>query len=300
MNIEQLNTDYGLANQLQFRLDKGNFPVIAIHNSHAQALISVYGGQVLSFQPTHVPEDLMFISQQAYYEPGKAIRGGIPICWPWFGPDPEERGRPNHGFVRDRLWQVKATATTDQTTTVQLGLINTAETQEIWPYAFDLSIDITVGKTLNIELITYNTGDQPFVLTQAFHTYFKIGDIEQIKIQGLAERTYIDKVNGGIPKKQSGTMTLSTEVDRIYMNTPSILRIEDPTFHRNIEIKATGSQTTIVWNPWAEKSAKMLDLAAGDYKNFVCVETANAANDAKEIQPREKAHLTAHYSIEQG
>jgi glucose-6-phosphate 1-epimerase len=300
MNIEQLNVDYGLADQLQFMLGKGRFPVIAIHNPHAQALISVYGGQVLSFQPTHAAEDLMFISQQAYYEAGKAIRGGTPICWPWFGSDPEEQGRPNHGFARDRLWQVKATETTPQKATkVKLELISTAETQGIWPYGFNLSIDITVDKTLNIELITYNTGDQPFALTQALHTYFKIGEIEQIKIHGLAERTYIDKVNGGIPKQQSGTMAFSTEVDRIYKNTPSTLRIEDPTLHRNIEIQATGSQTTIVWNPWAEKSAMFADLADGDYKNFVCVETANVANDAKNLQPGTKAHLSALYSIEQ-
>ena len=221
----------------------------------------MYAGQVLSYRPTSATEDLMFLSEKAYYQTGKAIKGGTPICWPWFGPDPEGLGRASHGFVRNRLWSMQSTTTTpEQETKVTLGLKNTAETREIWPHAFELAIEITVGKTLTIALITRNTGDQPFPITQALHTYFKIGDITSVQVCGLEDKKYIDKVDGGTQKNQSGLITITEEVDRIYMDVSPELVIEDPTLKRKIRIKSTGSQTAIVWNPWVDNSVKMADF----------------------------------------
>jgi len=298
MNIEQLNSDYGIADQLRFSNGKGDLPIIEINNSHAQALISVYAGQVLSYRPQSASEDLMFLSEKAYYQTGKAIKGGTPICWPWFGPDPENKGRASHGFVRNRLWSVQSTTTTpEQETKVTLGLQDTPETQGIWPHAFELSIEITVGKTLDIELVTHNTGDQPFTITQALHTYFKVGDIAAVKVGGLEDKEYIDKVDGGTQKHQSGLITIAEEVDRIYTDVPSVLVIEDAALKRKIHINSTGSQTAIVWNPWTDNAVKMADLADDDYKKFVCVETANAANDVVTISPGTEGRLTANYSI---
>lgn len=298
MNIEQLNSDYGIADQLRFSSGKGDLPVVEINNSHAQALISVYAGQVLSYRPKSAPEDLMFLSEKAYYQAGKAIKGGIPICWPWFGPDPEGKGRASHGFVRNRLWSVQSTTTTpEQETKVKLGLQDTSETREIWPHAFELSIEITVGTTLSVELSTRNTGDQPFTITQALHTYFKIGDIASVKVAGLEDKEYIDKVDNGTQKHQSGLIAIAEEVDRIYTDVPSALVVEDPALNRKIHIHSTGSQTAIVWNPWIDNAAKMADLADDDYKKFVCVETANAANDVVSVLPGTKGRLTANYSI---
>lgn len=299
MNIEQLNSDYGIANQLHFHLGKGNLPVIKITNPHAQALISVYGGQVLSYHPATATEDLIFLSEKAFFQTGKAIRGGTPICWPWFGPDPEGLGRSSHGLVRNRLWSVQSTATTsEQETKVILGLVDTAETRDLWPHAFALSIEITVGKTLNLALITRNIGPQPLTLTQALHTYFLIGDINSVQVKGLEGKTYIDKVDGGNLKQQSGLVTLSEEVDRIYRDVSPELVIEDPTLKRIIRIQSEGSQTAIVWNPWVDKSAKMADLADHEYKQMLCVETANAANDEVHLPPGGEHHLGANYRIE--
>src|SRR5665647_850684 len=174
MSIEQLNADYGIVGQLRFIEDKGGFPFIEISSAKASALISVYAGQVLSFRPVGEVDDLMFLSEKAYYQTGKAIKGGVPICWPWFGADPEGLGRPAHGFVRNRLWNVVATETTaDGDTRVTLGLMDTPETRAIWPQSFTLALEITVGNSLNLELVTRNTGTQTFPVTQAFHTYFK-------------------------------------------------------------------------------------------------------------------------------
>ncbi|WP_404789411.1 D-hexose-6-phosphate mutarotase [Altericista sp. CCNU0014] len=300
MSIEQLNTQYGLADQLKFFEGKGGFPFIEICNKSAKALISVYSGQVLSFQPASEPEDLLFLSRQAYYQDGKAIKGGIPICWPWFGPDPEGLGRSSHGFVRNRLWTVVSTeAIADAETKVILGLSDTAETQSIWPQSFELAIEVTVGNTLTVELVTRNRGDRAFSISQALHTYFKVGDIRQVRVLGLEDGQYLDKVDGGTRKTQQGSIAIDREVDRIYMDVKGELTIDDAALNRQIQIAASGSKTAIVWNPWAEICAGMADLEDDDYRSFVCVETANAANEIVEIPARGEYRLRATYAVRQ-
>ena len=299
MSIEQLNSTYGIAGQLKFVEGKGGFPIIKIENKTAKAEISVYSGQVLSFQPASEPEDLMFLSQKAYYQEGKAIKGGIPVCWPWFGSDPEGLGRSSHGFARNRLWKVWATeAMPNGEIKVRLGLVDSAETRKIWPHVFELAIEISVGTALNIELITHNTGEQAFSITQALHTYFKVGNINQVKVLGLENTKYLDKVDDFAQKTQQGVITISEEVDRIYTNVSPELTIDDAALDRRIIISSTGSQTAVVWNPWAEISAKMADLDDEDYQEFICVETVNAATEIVEIQPGSKYSLGANYRVE--
>jgi glucose-6-phosphate 1-epimerase len=284
MTIAEYSAAHSIAGKLQFIEGKGGFPLIEIDNGQAKATISIYAGQVLKFQPAGASHDVMFLSDTAYYQAGKAIKGGVPICWPWFGPDPEGKGRASHGFVRDRLWQVASTASlADGSTQVILGLIDTAETRLIWPYAFNLAIEITVGHTLKIELVTRNTGDQAFSITQALHTYFTVGDISQVSVVGLAGTEYLDKVDGGQTKTQDGAITVSQEVDRVYLNVPATLSIDDRALNRKINIVSTGSKTAIVWNPWSEIAAKMADLGDMDYQRLICVETANAANEVVEV-----------------
>ena len=299
MNIKQLNADFGITNQLEIVEDKGGRPLMMIANDSAKAVISVYGGQVLSFQPVNEPEDLMFLSEQAYYQEGKAIKGGVPICWPWFGPDPDGAGRPAHGFVRNRLWNILATSSThDGETKVVLGLIDTEETKRIWPYSFELQLAISVGKTLKLELMTRNTGEQAFSITQAFHTYFTIGDINTVRVLGLENKTYLDKVEGGVQKQQPGTLEIAAEVDRIYTNVSEDLVFDDAQLNRRILITCQGSKTAVVWNPWSEISAKMADLDNEAYKSFVCVETTNAADDIVTIEPGKSFQLIAVYDVE--
>jgi glucose-6-phosphate 1-epimerase len=245
---------------------------------------------------------VMFLSDKAYYQSGKAIKGGIPICWPWFGPDPEGLGRTAHGFVRNRMWNmVRSLTTTDGDTQVILGLSDTPETQAIWPQTFKLTLVVTVGESLTVELITRNQGDAPFTLTQALHTYFKVGDINQVQVLGLDGVSFLDKTDGGVKKTQNGAVTISQEVDRVYMNvTAAELVIADTIFDRRICITAQGSKTAIVWNPWVEITASMADLDDADYQRFICVETANAADDVVTIAPGSEARLVANYRVERG
>ncbi|MGB5636967.1 MAG: D-hexose-6-phosphate mutarotase [Waterburya sp.] len=299
MNIEQLNADYGISNKVKFVEGEGGFPLIEVSNEYAQATISVYAGHILSFKPVNQQEDVIFLSSKVDYQSGKAIRGGTPICWPWFGPDPEAKGRPNHGFVRNRLWQMRdAIATQDGATKITMGLVDTPETRKIWDYSFDLAIAITVGSVLTVELITRNTGEQPFTITQALHTYFKIGDINQVAVLGLQDQEYLDKVDGGKQKTQTGEVTFSGECDRIYLDVQPELVIEDRLLNRKIRVTATNSKTAIVWNPGADVAAKMADLGDRDYENFVCLETANAANEIIEVSAGNQYILTSQYALE--
>lgn len=298
MDLAQLNQNYGLAGQVTFVEGKGGFPYLEVANDQATALLSLYGGQVLAFKPTGTADDLLFVSDNAYYKAGKAIKGGIPICWPWFGPDPEGQGRPNHGFVRNRLWQVKATAALPSgATQIVLGCSDTDETRKLWPYAFELTLEITVGRTLQLVLVSRNLSDRPCDITQALHTYFTVGDITQTTVQGLDGTTYIDKVDNGKVKPQSGPVAIAEEVDRIYQGVPAELMIEDAALNRQIRLTATGNQTAVVWNPWVELSAKSGDLTDDAYQKFICVETTNAADDVVTVPPQGDYRLAVTYDL---
>ncbi|MBA3755990.1 MAG: D-hexose-6-phosphate mutarotase [Nitrosomonas sp.] len=298
MNIEQLNANYNIAGQLEFIAGKGGLPMIQVNSSKAKALISIYAGQVLSFKPSDEPEDILFLSEQAYYQSGKAIKGGAPICWPWFGPDPLGQGRPGHGFVRNRPWNVVATEeNANGDIKITLGLVDTPETQSIWPYSFVLHHEILISDSLNLSLITRNTGNEKFSITQAFHTYFKIGHIAQVKVLGLEGCSYIDKVDNSAQKLQADSVTINSEVDRIYLDAGKPLTIEDSVLHRRIQITSQGSKTAVVWNPWEKISKEMADLEDVDYQRLLCVETTNAANDVVEIAPGNECRLTANYRV---
>lgn len=275
----------------------GGLPMIRVGNTDADALISLYAGQVLSFTPKGAA-DLLFLSPKAYYAQGKAIKGGVPICWPWFGADPEGKGRPAHGFMRNRMWQERETReNADGSTTVILGVESSPETMAIWPHAFRLALEITVGKTLQLALVTQNTGDAAFTISQAMHTYFAVGDIARTRVTGLEGTRYIDKAadgNGAI-KPQDGAITVNCEVDRIYRDVPSQLTIVDDALNRTIRIVSSGNKTAVVWNPWAKIATGMADLQDDDYTRFLCVETANAADDVIEVAAGGTFRLVAEY-----
>lgn len=300
MNNEQLNVDHGIAGQVEFIDGNGGLTMIQVSTPKAKALISIHAGQVLSYQPSG-EEDILFLSSKAYYQDGKAIKGGAPICWPWFGPDPEGKGRPGHGFVRNRPWNVLSTeATPDDDIKITLGLTDTPETREIWPHAFELTQEIVVGDSLNLTLITRNTGSELFSITQAFHTYFKVGDITQTSVMGLQDCIYIDKVNSSAEKKQEGVVTIASEVDRIYHDVSNTMIIDDKALNRCIQILSQGNKTAVVWNPWKKISAEMADLEDADYKRLLCVETTNAASDVIAIAPGQEFRLVADYSVMKG
>jgi glucose-6-phosphate 1-epimerase len=299
MNPEQLNATHGIAGKLRFVSGNGGFTMIEIDNGKARALISPYAGQVLSFRPAGEPEDLLFVSEHAYYQPGKAIKGGIPVCWPWFGPDPEGKGRPAHGFVRNRDWQVLGTAMQDDgTTSVRLGITPDEAIRALWQHPFALTLEIIFGRALVLALCTFNPDTVPLIITQGLHSYFRVGDVRRVLVRGLGGKHYIDKLDGGAVKTQEGPVTIGGEVDRIYTGVDHDLVIDDPAFGRRIRIAAEGSASAVVWNPWAATAAAMADLGDEEYTGMLCVETTNAGPDTVQINPGENYRLVARYTLE--
>ncbi len=299
MNLSQLNDQFGIPGQLKFIQGDNGFIFIDIDSDFAQATISTYGGQVLSFKPVSETDDLLFVSKLARFESGKAIRGGIPICWPWFGADINNTGGLAHGLVRTRQWQVRhTTLEADGAIKVILSINDSDETRKIWPHGFDLSIIITIRETLALELKTHNTGAIAFSLTQALHTYFKVDDSQHIQVTGLENTTYIDKTDSEKQKLQQGSVTISQEVDRIYTTEKTDLVLEDVALQRNTHIHSENSNTAIIWNPWINKAAAMSDFDDDEYKTMVCIETANAGTDTLTIPGNSTYSLVAEYKVE--
>lgn len=300
MSIDKLNEEFSLENQLLFVAGNGDFPFVHINHNQARAVISVYGGQVLSYHPLAEAKDVLFLSHQAYYQEGKAIKGGVPVCWPWFGADPQGLGRPAHGFVRNRMWSVIGTKTTAMgEPQLSLGLTDSSETRAIWPYPFNLTLTITLGKTLRLALTTRNTGDQAFPLTQALHTYFSVGDIAKTSVAGLDGTQYVDKAanaKSGL-HTQKGEVTIAAEVDRIYTDVPAKVSISDEAQKRHIHLTSTGSHSMVVWNPWQDIAASMADLKDDDYRRLLCVETTNAAPDVVDVSPGEEHCMAVEFRV---
>ena len=295
MDIEQLNTDFGIEGQLKFVRGRGNLPFIEIKNKSATALVSIYAAQVLSYQPIAATEDLLFLSDQSCYEPGKAIRGGIPICWPWFGPDSQDVEGLSHGFVRNDFWAViDVFAPSPYETKVTLKFTSSNLS---WPYDYALELEISIGNELGLALLTRNLGDQAFTITQAFHSYFKIGNIDHVQVLGLEGSKYIDKCDDDAQKYQTDLLTINAEVDRIYNGLESTLIIEDAALKRRIEIRSSSHKSTVVWNPWLIRSEKFEDLAPESYQSFLCLETGNIGSNEIELLPYSEYRFCSQFKI---
>lgn len=292
---ETLNSRFAIPGRLRFQDAAPGLPVAEITTPDAMARVAVQGGQVLEWQPNgHKP--VIWVSKAAVYQPGKGVRGGVPVCFPWFG---QLGDKGVHGFVRARMWEVRE-AKTDLADTVvlKLGIKDDESTRAIWDHAFDLELIVTVGAALKMELVTRNTGTAPFTITDGLHTYFRVGDINQTKVHGLDGTAYLDKVREFQQFTQSGPVSFSEETDRVYINTAADCLIEDPVFGRTIRVAKLGSQSSVVWNPWSEKEKGFADMAAGEYKDMVCVETVNASPDEITVPPGGKHSLVAFIGVE--
>jgi glucose-6-phosphate 1-epimerase len=293
-----LNDQFAIAQHIRFAATAGGLPVAEIHNSYAAASVAVQGGHVITFQP-HGQPPVLWVSSLSAYQLGKTIRGGIPVCWPWFGAHPTDPSLPFHGFVRAAVWQVRGTSVGPaDVTKIRLGLIESEASLALWPHPFDLEIVVTVGAQLQVELIARNLGDRPFVCGGALHSYYTVGDARRIAIQGLDGRDYLDKVEGFKRKTQHGSVTIAGETDRVYLDTETTCVIDDPELDRRIAVAKSGSRTTVIWNPWAEKAKQIADFGDEEYLSMVCVETANADTDVATVEPGGEHRLSALIGLE--
>jgi D-hexose-6-phosphate mutarotase len=297
-DLETLNDSFAITDHITFVTGPGGLQIAQIRNAYATAAVSLYGAQVLAFQP-HGQEPVLWASAHNSYRPGKAVRAGIPICWPWFGPHPSDSAKPAHGFARTALWSVlSAAALADGATQIRLRLADEDINNALRPHAFELRMVVTVGADLKAELIVRNPGPTAYTYSGALHSYFTVSDIAAISIHGLDGCTYIDQIDGEQRKIQHGPITFASEIDRIYLNTTETCAIKDPGLDRRITIAKSGSHSTVVWNPWVEKAGRLADMGADEYHGMVCVETANAGGDSITVAPGGEHRLTAIIGVE--
>ncbi|MHB1246406.1 MAG: aldose epimerase family protein [Sulfuriferula sp.] len=275
-HTDMLNQQFAIASRLEFVDAAAGVPVVEITTPHASARIAVQGAQVLEWQPTG-QQPVLWVSRAALYQPGKGVRGGVPVCWPWFGAG--EAGKPAHGFVRTRMWEVRETGQgLADSVFIRFGIKDDESTRALWDYAFDLELIVTVGATLKMELVTRNTGTTAFEISEGLHTYFHVGDINQTQALGLENTEYLDKVLDFSRHTQIGAINFTGETDRVYVDTTSDCVIDDAKLNRKIRIAKSGSTATVVWNPWTEKEKGFADMATGEYQEMLCVETVNAGD----------------------
>lgn len=297
-NTTYLNQRFAAENSVAFHEKPGGFVVVEVNNARAYATIALQGAHLMRYQPKN-QEPLIWLSPEAALSAGKSIRGGVPVCWPWFGAHERDTGLPAHGFARTVPWRLnQMQSLPDDSTRLEFELIQTPMTRTQWPHPGSVRHIITIGNTLQHELVTENHGNAPIVIGEALHTYFQVGDVRKVTVNGLEGCDYLDKVKDFQRDSQRGPVRFLGEVDRIYLDGPATTEIRDPVMKRRIVIRSRGSRSTVVWNPWAEKAAQLSDMGPDGYLHMLCVETANAADDTVTLAPGAQHRLVAQYTVE--
>lgn len=295
--LEELNARFSRQGTIEFETGPGGIVVVRLESGRASARVSLLGATVISYLPEG-GQEVLFLSRRSGFQPGKAIRGGIPLCLPWFGDNPADPSLPKHGFFRLFDWEVVGTSLESGGSNVLLALADSDATRSYWPHRFRAECSITLGHMLRVSVKVINEGTEAFTLTSAFHPYFAISNIGRIELPDLAGREYVDRLlpSGEASKMvQAGAQRFAGEVDRIYAHSEPV-DIVDPSSARKIRVAGIGTAQTVVWNPWKEKCRTMADLEAGDYQRFVCVEPGIVAPAYILVEPG--ASFTVGMSIE--
>jgi len=295
-----LNTQFGIKGQLSFREDASGLIVAEINNALGSASLCLQGAHLMTWQPKSQAVPVVWLSRDAKLAAGKSIRGGAPVCWPWFGAHATDSSFSGHGFARTVPWQVIESGTEPNgATRLTLRLVASDKTRAQWPHACNADLTVIVGETLRMELTTENTGSEDFVIGEALHTYLQIGDIGTVHVTGLEGCEYWDKVGAATLRKQEGSIGFTGEVDRVYINTPAVCVIEDDKLKRRIRIAKSGSLSTVVWTPWVEKANKMGDMGQPDgWREMVCVESVNAMENVVKVAAGARHTMIVEYSAE--
>lgn len=305
--MQELYARFGHLSGITIELHK-ELIALRINNEQATATVFIQGAQVTHFQPRN-SSPVLWCSDHCQYLSGQPIRGGIPICWPWFGdlrrnpeeiqqqvPSDSDTSPLNHGFVRNQDWQLDEVSIIDANSTqVVFSLTIDKNDEPLWPYACDLKLTITIGAELTVKFSITNKSPDALHFTSALHNYFAVSNINNVSISGIEDSQYIDCLDDWKQKKQHGPLNITQETDRIYTTDNSTLSI-DEAGQSSIELDTKGSHSMVIWNPWIEKSKQLSDYGDVDYKQMVCIETANVLDDAVVLQPNQQHSLVVSIS----
>jgi glucose-6-phosphate 1-epimerase len=294
--IDALNERHAIAGMARVVAGQGNLLKVEITARAAAAEIYLHGAHVTSWQPAG-SEEIIFVSKQSRWEDGRAIRGGIPVCFPWFRGKGDNPQAPAHGFVRTRAWELSSIEDEQGSGVVTLSTESDEASRHWWPYEFRLMHRITVGAELKLELIATNTGATSLQFEEALHTYHRVGDVREVRVAGLDGATYLDNMDGNREKLQSGDVILTRQTDNAYLNTGNAAEVIDPVLGRRIRTEKKNSLTTVVWNPWQEGAKALADLGDEEWQQMVCVEASNILANAVRLAPGEEHAMTATITV---
>lgn len=302
--LQQLYGQFGQLDGINIELHK-ELIAIEVENEAAKALIFLQGAQIAEYQ-AHGQAKTLWLSDANSFQAGKPLRGGIPICWPWFGELADNRQSiqqqfkcgdrsvadyPAHGFVRSKLWQLQDITELNPTQTqLVFKLKLDGQQPSIWPYACELSLSLTVGSQLDIRFEVSNTGDETFQYSSALHSYFSVADINQSQVTGLDNCYYLDKTQQFKRRQQREELSINDEIDRIY-DSGTINSIGINNQQQRTELNSSGSASTVVWNPGPQGAKQLSHFNDDDYLRMICVETANTGDDYVELAPKKSKKI---------
>jgi len=292
VDLQKLNDAFAIPGVAQIVSGNGGLPKVKIASATASAEVYLHGAHLTSWVPAGA-EEVIFLSDKAQYQDGKAIRGGVPICFPWFNAKADNPKAPSHGFVRTKSWVLESIIHEGNAIAVSFSTASDEVTRKWWPHDFQAVQRVTISSHLQMELTVSNTGASPLTFEEALHTYYRVGDIGRVRIVGLDGVAYLDNADSLREKMQHGDNVFTERTDNAYVNTQSELELTDPVLSRRISIGKQNSHNTVVWNPWAELAHGMADLGDDQWQNFVCVEAANIHANAVGLQPGEQHTMTA-------
>lgn len=297
--IAALNEKYAIDGVARFSPGSGGLPHLAIETGLATAQIYLQGAQVTSWRPSGMVEAL-FVSKKSSWENGKAIRGGIPVCFPWFRAKADNPHAPSHGFVRTKEWRVESLSVVPGDAVCACFSTESDEaSRKWWPFEFRLDYRITVGRELKLELEMTNAGRNALRFEEALHTYFNVGDVKHVQVRGLGGVNYLDNRDGNREKTQMHDLVLAGQTDNAYISAMGPVEIVDPVLRRSLTTRKQNSCSTIVWNPWSEGAATMRDLGGDEWRRMLCVEGANILGSAASLDGGQKHTMTVTIDVAQ-
>jgi glucose-6-phosphate 1-epimerase len=283
--IAALNDRFRIPGVAEVIAGNGRLPKICVTAPSGSAEIYLHGAQVTSWRPASA-EEVIFLSAHSHWQDGRAIRGGIPICFPWFRAKADDPQAPAHGFVRTREWRLDSvTRGEDDAVVVTCSTESDALTRRWWPHEFRLVHRVTIGSPLGLELTVTNTGAALLSFEEALHTYFRVGEAENVRVRGLDQVTYLDNTDGNREKIQSGDVVFGGATDNAYLEAHGSVELVDPVAHRALRTDKENSATTVVWNPWQQGAASLADLGDDEWQRMACVEACNILGSAVSLAP---------------
>lgn len=270
----------------------GGLPKVRITSPEVVGEMYLYGAHVTSWKPVG-GEEVLFLSSQSRWEHGHAIRGGVPVCFPWFGDKADDPKAPAHGFVRTKAWQLESIAQVGAAVTVSMFTESNEDTKRWWPAEFRMVHRATFGSELSLELVVTNTGTTSLRFEEALHAYHRVGNIADVRLRGLDTVHYLDKTDSNRKKIQHGEIVIVSETDRVYLNTRDTIELEDPVLYRRIRVTKENSLTTVVWNPWVQKAHSLADLADDEWTQMICIESSNVSDFAVDLAPGQQHKMKA-------